>query len=200
MSANPPAYVGHISRFWTKAAPCRYQFRRPFQCHFAASLSERPCGTRSCWSFCPIFPAPGCRLRKCDFSKSRQNQVRGKEGNPAGRPAGLRTAAAPVGTPFFSCLPLHEVRLLNTHILFRRVWPLTKFPRRTCRSLVPSAPPSALLTGSSRRGLKAFGRGYGMMKGIDVSKWQGTVDFAQVKAAGYDPGKVKRECAALRLH
>ena len=39
-----------------------------------------------------------------------------------------------------------------------------------------------------------------MMKGIDVSKWQGTVDFAQVKAAGYDPGKAKRECAALRLH
>ena len=153
MSANPPACVGRIACFRTKAAPCRYQFRRPFQCHFAASLSERPCGTRSCWSFCPNFPAPGCRLRKCDFSKSRPYESRGKEGSPAVRPAGLRAAAASAGTPFFSCLPLHQARLLNTHILFRRVWPHTKFPRRTCRSLEPSAPPSALLTGRKAQGL-----------------------------------------------
>ena len=68
-------------------------------------------------------------------------------------PAGLRAAAASVGTPSFSCLSLHRARLLNTHILFRRVWPHTKFPRRTCRSLVPSASILPLLTGSSRREL-----------------------------------------------
>ena len=31
-------------------------------------------------------------------------------------PAGLRAAAASVGTPSFSCLSLHRARLLNTHI------------------------------------------------------------------------------------
>ena len=124
-----------------------------------------------------IFPQLAVAFENVTLARAGVRIPRKRRGSRR-PPAGLRAAAASVGTPFFSCLPLHEVRLLNTHILFRRVWPLTKFPRRTCRSLVPSAPPEALLTGSSRRGrggrkgtapcraLKAFGRGYGMMKGI----------------------------------
>ena len=153
-----PRHAGRLAELCSESSHRPTTWNGPFS---DASLSSSQKGRAALAPAGPsarIFPQLAVAFENVTLARAGVRIPRKRRGSRR-PPAGLRAAAASVGTPFFSYLPLQEARLLNTHILFRRVWPHTKFPRRTCRSLVPSASILPLLTGSSRRELKAVGRG-----------------------------------------